>query len=151
MKTLFTSLAALALVGLLGASQAYGQVGVGRGGGALGPGNSYGRIYDVNTVETVKGEVIGVDRVSRTGVNYGVHLQVKTARETISVHLGPSWYLDSQALKIVAKDNIEVTGSRVTVDGKPAIIAGEVKKGDQILKLRDANGFPLWARGRRPN
>jgi hypothetical protein len=150
MNTSLASLTALALVGFLGASQAYGQVGVGRGGGALGPGNSYGRMYNTNTVETIKGEVISVDKFSRGGVNFGVHLLLITSTETISVHLGPSWYLDNQKPRIVAKDNVEVTGSRITFDGKPAIIASEVKKGDQVLKLRNANGFPLWARGRKP-
>jgi hypothetical protein len=34
-------------------------------------------------------------------------------------------------------------------DGKPTIIAAEVKKGDGILKLRDKNGFPMWAGWRK--
>jgi hypothetical protein len=40
---------------------------------------------------------------------------------------------------------VEVTGSRITYEGQPAIIAGEVKKGGQVLKLRDAAGVPAWA------
>jgi hypothetical protein len=33
--------------------------------------------------------------------------------------------------------------------GKTVILAAEVKKGDQVLKLRDPNGVPLWTgRGR---
>lgn len=46
-------------------------------------------------------------------------------------------------------DKVEVTGSRITFQDKPAIIAAEVKKGDEILKLRDGNGFPAWAGWRR--
>jgi hypothetical protein len=79
----------------------------------------------------------------------GVHLLVKTPKETISVHLGPSWYLDNQETKIDPKDNVEVTGSRITFEGKPAIIAREVKKGDEVLKLRDEHGVPMWAGWRR--
>jgi hypothetical protein len=51
--------------------------------------------------------------------------------------------------KIEKGDKIEVKGSRVTFAGKPAIIAAEVKKGDNILKLRDENGIPAWAGWRR--
>jgi hypothetical protein len=37
------------------------------------------------------------------------------------------------------------------VAGKPAIIAAQVKKGNEILKLRDENGIPVWRRGARGN
>ncbi len=149
MKKLIASLTVLALIGFLGVPQTYSQGGPRRGGRGWGPGSPYGRMYDTNTVETIKGEVVSVDRFTpRRGMSSGVHLQVKTTTETISVHLGPSWYLDSQEPKIAAKDNIEVKGSRITFDGKPAIIAAEVTKGDKILKLRDENGFPAWAGGR---
>jgi len=80
---------------------------------------------------------------------YGVHLMVKTAKEILSVHLGPGWYIENQDTKIEPKDKVEVAGSRITLEGKPVIIAAEVKKGDEILKLRDENGFPLWSGWRR--
>jgi hypothetical protein len=44
---------------------------------------------------------------------------------------------------------IEVKGSRVTFEGKPALIAAEVRKGDEVLKLRDEAGMPLWSGWRR--
>ncbi len=47
------------------------------------------------------------------------------------------------------KKEIEVKGSRITFAGKPAIIAAEIKKGEQILTLRDKNGFPAWSGWRR--
>ncbi len=59
--------------------------------------------------------------------------------------MGPSWCLENQDTKIEPKDKIEVTGSRITVEGKPAIIAAEVKKADETLKLRDEKGFPFWS------
>jgi hypothetical protein len=34
-------------------------------------------------------------------------------------------------------------------EGKPAIIAAEVKKDDEVLTLRDASGFPAWSGWRR--
>jgi hypothetical protein len=43
-----------------------------------------------------------------------------------------------------------VRGSRITFEGKPAIIAAQVKKGDRSLTLRDDSGVPAWSgQGRR--
>ncbi len=121
-----------------------------RGGGGWGPGGSYGRMYDPKTVETVKGEVVAVDQITpHKGMGHGIHLRLKTATETISVHLGPSWYVEHQDTKIQPKDEIEVKGSRVTFDGRPALIAAEIRKGKETLVLRDENGLPMWAGWRR--
>ena len=109
-----------------------------------------GRAYDPKTVETVKGEVVGVEKIpSRDGKGYGVHLTLKTEKETLTVEVGPVWYVEKQPVKIEAKDILEIKGSRVTSQGKPAIIAAEIKKGDQILKLRDEIGIPAWSGGSR--
>ena len=40
---------------------------------------------------------------------------------------------------------MEIKGVRTTYWGKPVIIAAEVKKGDNVLVLRDANGVPVWS------
>lgn len=141
------------LVGLIGifsfmvVSQSYAQPGMGRGQGAgLGKGMQSGRMFDPKTIETISGEVATVEKgVQGKRMSYEVRFSLKTDKETIPVILGPSWYIDKQDLKIVPKDTIEVKGSRVTVDGQPSLIASEVKKGDKLLKLRDATGIPVWA------
>jgi hypothetical protein len=130
--------------GLLGATIALGQPGPGRGAG--------GRMYDPATVETVSGVVQRVDQVKGKagGRGSGIHLLLKTDKEEIAVQLGPAWYVEKQPLKIAPQDQVEVRGSRITYDGKPAIVAAEVTKGDLVLKLRDAAGAPLWrGQGRR--
>ena len=120
-------------------------------GGGWAAGSSYNRLYNPATVETVSGQVVKIDKIVPTrGMSYGVHVQLKTEQETIAVHLGPAWFIDRQKIKVERGDTITVTGSRVTFKDAPAIIASEIKKGDAVLKLRDANGFPVWAgRGRR--
>ena len=100
------------------------------------------RLYNPATVEKVKGTIEAIDILQ--GV--GVHVSLKTAAGPLEVRLGPRWYLDSQVPKLQVGDEIEVTGSRV--QGKPAIIAAQVKKGDQTLSLRDDAGIPAWSRGR---
>jgi len=138
---------------LLASISSYAQRGPGmmwRGSGGWGPGTQYNRMYDPKAMETISGEVISVDRITPAkGMSGGVHMNVKTDKETISVHLGPSWFLENQDVKIAAKDKVEVKGSRISFGGKPAIIAAEVKKGDEVLKLRDDAGFPVWSGWRR--
>ncbi|HEY7529021.1 MAG TPA: hypothetical protein VH660_07695 [Candidatus Deferrimicrobiaceae bacterium] len=117
------------------------------GGPGTAAGPQYKRLYDPKTVKTVSGDVAQVNRTPhRRGRGYGIHLVLKTDKEEITVHLGPSWYLNRQEVKIGQNDKIEVTGSLVTFKGKPALIAAEVKKGDAILKLRDESGVPAWRR-----
>lgn len=121
-----------------------------RGSGGWGTQGAYQRLYNPATVETVSGEVAAVERVTPLkGMGAGIHLQLKTDKETVSVHLGPAWYIERLDARIEKGDTIEVTGSRVTVDGKSAIIAAEVKKGDALLTLRDARGIPAWSGWRR--
>lgn len=115
-----------------------------------GPGNQYGRMYDPKTVETIRGEVVRVDKITPLrAMSFGINLVVKTEKEKISVHLGPVWFIENQDIKIELKDKIEVKGSRIIFQGNPAIIAAEVKKGEFILKLRDKSGFPAWSGWRR--
>jgi len=136
----------LALV--LTVTAAWGQQGMGPGGGqgrGWGAGDSYTRVYNPKTVETLSGEVVSVDKFTpNKSMSYGVHFTLKTEKATIPVHMGPGWYVEKQGVTIAAGDKVEVTGSRIMYQGKPAIIAAEVKKGDQILKMRNANGEALW-------
>jgi hypothetical protein len=153
MKKIGLALAFAAMAVLLGGVSSFAQPRKGmmwRGSGGWGPGGQYNRMYDPKSVETITGEVTSVDRITpMKGMSGGVHLNLKTDKETVSVHLGPVWYLENQDVKIEPKDKVEVRGARTTFAGKPAIIATEVKKGDELLKLRDDSGFPVWSGWRR--
>ncbi len=152
MKTIGSITAVIAALALALAPQASAQGGPKwRGSGGWGPESPYARLYDPKAVETISGEVVKVDRIApMRGMSTGVHLVLKTDKEQeVSVHLGPLWYLENQDVKIEPKDRVEITGSRVTMQGKPAIIAAQVKKGDQTLKLRDEAGVPVWSGWRR--
>jgi hypothetical protein len=149
MKKFLPGMAAIAFLGLLvGHSNA--QAIRWRGGGGWGPGTAYSKLYDPKTVETISGEVVKIDTITPfKGMSSGVHMSVKTEKEEIAVHLGPSFFIENQDVKIAAKDKVEVKGSRVTFNGKPAIIAMELRKGDEMLKLRDDAGYPVWSAWRR--
>ena len=121
-----------------------------RGSGGWGMKGPYQRVYAPATVETIRGEVIGIETIApMKGMGRGIHLLLKTEKETIPVHLGPAWFIERLDTKIEKGDRIEVRGSRVTLGGKPAIIAAELKKGESVLILRDSTGVPVWSGWRR--
>jgi len=151
MKKLGIAVVAVSMLCLLAPANSLAQKGVNwRGGRGWGMGTPYSRMYDPATVFTVTGEVVRVDAITPLkGMSYGVHLVLKAKGETLSVHLGPAWYVENQDVRIERGDKVEVVGSRITFDGKPAVIAAEVKKGNDVLVLRDKNGFPVWSGWRR--
>ncbi|MCI0589111.1 MAG: DNA-binding protein [Planctomycetes bacterium] len=158
MKKAMSLFGMVALVAFALTSGSLAQQGRGPRGGGWGPGGPYGRLYDPKTVETVEGEVVSVDKVApMKGMGNDIHLRLKLEKEegkkegeeAIAVHLGPDWYIENQETEVQAKDRIEVKGSRITFEGKPAIIAAEVRKGDEVLELRDEDGYPVWAGWRR--
>lgn len=121
-----------------------------RGSGGWGMQGSYGRLYNPSTVETVTGKVLAVETMHpMKGMGAGIHLKLKMDQEIVLVHLGPAWYIDRLDTRIEKGDRVEVKGSRVTVAGKPAIIAAEVRKDGELLKLRDESGIPVWSGWRR--
>ena len=111
-----------------------------------GPPGRPGRVHDPATVQTVSGEVLEVRTHERQG-GRGVHLRLSTAEGPVDVHLGPAWWLEKQPVQVAKGDKVEVTGSRVAVEGRPALIAQAVKKGEAELSLRDAAGVPAWSGG----
>jgi hypothetical protein len=149
MKTRYFVL--VTLISIVSAAQLFAQAGPRwRGSGGWGANGSYSRIYDAKTVETVTGEVVSVGQFTPSkATGYGIHLVLRSDKETLPVHLGPAWFVENQDAKIQAKDKIEVKGSRVTFEGKPALIAAEVRDGDEVLKLRDETGIPAWSGWRR--
>src|SRR5688500_8863188 len=73
---------------------------------------SGGRNFDPKTVETIAGKIVSIDKPARPqGRGYGVHLTLENSKETISIHLGPYWYLEKQTPQLQANDAITVIGS----------------------------------------
>jgi hypothetical protein len=105
------------------------------------------RDYDLKTVESVWGKVLSVEKITpakRRGEWVQLMLQVENG--TIAVQLGPAWYVDKQVPRIEANDAITVTGSRLNLDGTPTIVAADIAKGSELLRLRDDKGIPVWPR-----
>ena len=104
--------------------------------------------YDTATEVTLRGTITKVEsHMGRMGWN-GTHLVVSFEAETLTVHVGPSTYVDQQGLSFAAGEQIEVTGSRIKLEGTDVLIAREIKKGEKVLTLRNSQGIPAWSRNR---
>jgi hypothetical protein len=136
MRTIFLAVTLLSAVGL---AQPAGR-----------PGARYMRLFDPKTVITVDGKVTEVRHVEHEMMGmHAVEATVKTADATYAVHLGPAWFIDNQELTLAAGDEITLTGSKISLRGEPTIIAAELQRGDDTLKLREKDGTPVWVAWRR--
>ncbi len=120
----------------------------GRGRGH-GHGAHAGRTFDPSAVTTVQGDVVEV-ATGQGPRGEGVHLTLAVGSENLAVMVGPGSWLDQQPVKLSKGDRLEVKGSRTAFGGQPVLVAQEIRKGDQVLTLRDASGVPAWrGAGRR--
>ncbi|RJP25899.1 MAG: DNA-binding protein [Candidatus Abyssobacteria bacterium SURF_5] len=119
--------------------------------GCWGRADRYNRLYDPDTVVTVSGTVTDIDYFQPSaGMAEGVHLFLRQPDGTpTEVHLGPRWYIENQDISIDEGDFVEVTGSRIMFEGEPVVIASSLRMDGQVLRLRDRQGYPLWAGWRR--
>ena len=123
---------------------------------ALGQEQGSAGVYNPSTETTVKGTIEqvktaflpggGASAQAREESSGPTYLNLKTDSGTLAVFVGPSWFLESQGFKFAKGDQIEVTGSKLP--DKDVIVAREVKRGDQILVVRNAQGIPAWSGGR---
>jgi hypothetical protein len=128
LKLLSLSFAAAAL-----ATTAYAQGGTRQGGGN----------YNPATETTLTGTIDGVNTMPSQGRGGGgLHFVLTTSSGPIEVHVGPASFVSSKNVTFAKGDALTVVGSKVTMAGQDVVIAREIKKGDQVLTLRDANGFP---------
>ena len=148
MKKLLVAAAVLVMVG----SAMYASAGPGRGCDKCGqgPGGGCGGRYDATKTETIVGQVVSVDPVtSPRGGGRGIALKVLTGGGNVVAHLGPQWYFDQQQITFAAGDAVEVTGAKVFRHGEEIFVAGSIKKGSEVIKLRDEQGVPVWAGWKR--
>ena len=94
-----------------------------------------GRLYNPNTETTVKGTVEKVTEITGRGNWNGIHLSLRADAQTYDVHVGPSYYLSMSGFAFSAGDQIEVTGSKITMSGADSIVAREIKKDGKVLGL----------------
>ncbi len=102
--------------------------------------------YDPAKLETLSGQVVEMKCLTpkRGRGTAQVVLQLKTDKETVAVFLGPDWYVEQQGFRLAAGDRLEISGSRVAHPKMTGLMAFEVRKGNQVLPLRNNKGVPAW-------
>jgi hypothetical protein len=111
------------------------------------------KMYNAQITTSVRCVITEVGHVDHVwgpikGKSYGVNLTVKTDKETLTVYLGPSWYIDRQDIKIKKNDIVEVKGCKKIYNGGYVIVAKEIIKDNKVLRLRDDDGNPVWEAGK---
>lgn len=102
-------------------------------------------IYQSGTPETIKGKVIGINRLHIPGTSIVIiRVTLQTDNGARQVHIGPAKFLDILNFQVNRGDEIEVTGSHVTAGKNSVLFAAEINKEGTLYKLRDKEtGAPL--------
>lgn len=104
-------------------------------------------MYDRRAEVTLNGTIVELREMAGMGETMpgaGMHVMLKTDKDTFEVHLGPVSYLKEQKVELANGDTIGVTGARVTMGDRKVILVRELRKGNQSWFLRDADGHPRW-------
>jgi hypothetical protein len=100
--------------------------------------------YDVSTETKVKGVVEELQFLPPSGAKPQARLLMKSGTDDVEVYLCPKTFLDDMGVTFKKGDEIQVTGSKVKLDGAELTLAREVSKGEDKLILRFENGKPVW-------
>lgn len=102
--------------------------------------------YDVNSEAKFKGVIDEVrDRQCPISGGMGAHFMLKLPDgKLIEVHLSTTKFVKNYELVFNKGDEVEVTGSKVEFEGADAILAREVKRGNDDFLFRDPQGKPIW-------
>ena len=116
---------------------------------AWGPEGPHTKAFNPSAARTITGTVESVGGFrpegAPAGVSPGLRLRIKTAEgRTMTVQAGPAAYAERQDFFVMPGDRITISGSETKIGTRTVIIASEIKKGPQTLRLRDESGRPLW-------
>ena len=141
------TVSASCLIIVLVAPVALGQIGApAKAGGKPSP------HYDNATEMTVKGVVEEVSPTTTEKNRWAqIRLTLKSDQGTFDLHVGPAAYITSQQISFAKGDKIEVLGSKVRINGQDVLLGRLITKEGKVLKLRNEQGFPVFAHRERQN
>ena len=103
--------------------------------------------YDRATETVVQGIVEEVSAYHGPAGLLGTHLLVRSGDGALDVYLGLPSLLGKDKVAFAPGDQIEVLGSKVLYRGGETLLARQIKRGEQTLTYRNAQGIPVRLRG----
>ncbi len=100
--------------------------------------------------EEIIGEIEGIDGIAPGGpdMGRGVVLRLRTRdQERERVHLGPYWYVEDAMPGLSLGQRVTVQGVRGGPQADDALMAMQMERNQQRLRLRTREGRPEWAGG----
>jgi len=107
-----------------------------------GPAEQGAALYNVATETTVRGVVRAIEDFTCpvSEAEMGRHLVLQTASGRLQIHLAPARVMRSQKFSFSPDDQIEVVGSKLSVQGQESIIARDITRGNESFFIRDRAG-----------
>jgi DNA/RNA endonuclease YhcR with UshA esterase domain len=101
--------------------------------------------YDVANEIKIKGVVDEVkDRNCPVSGTLGAHLMIKAENKIYEVHVAPTKFVKSYEVVFQKGDEVEIKGIKTTFQGVDAILAREIKRGNDDFVFRDPQGKAIW-------
>jgi hypothetical protein len=102
--------------------------------------------YDPSTEVTIQGKVLSIhDRECPISGTLGAHFMLEALNGKVyEVHLAPAKFTQMFDMVFTPGEKAEVTGNTLVFQGKDAIVARQVKHGNETVTFRDKKGNPSW-------
>lgn len=104
--------------------------------------------YNRATETVVQGVVEGLQARSARADLLGTHLLVRSGDGVVDVYLGPPSRLGKDRVAFAPGEQIEVLGAKILHRRGEILLARQIKRGEQVLTYRNAQGIPVLWRGR---
>ncbi|GEM_PF-1003747 len=101
--------------------------------------------YNARREVTFSGTVAGKTKGRAPGYAQGMSILVRTGKTLRDVELGPAWYVGRQQAAIKLGDKVTVKGVPLALGKEKVFLARQIRRGRQILALRDTTGMPYWS------
>lgn len=105
----------------------------------------------MQSAEKFKGTVESVNRERYPDNRIFIQIILNTEEGEKTILVGPASYIDQSKVKLQTGDKVTVTGFRVDANGEEVIMAKEIDKSGNILRLLDDQRQPLWKNGMNGN
>jgi|SRR5450432_268948 len=102
--------------------------------------------YDSATEVTVQGKILSIhDRQCPVSGTIGAHFMLEALNGKVyEVHLAPAAFTKTFDMVFTPGEKVDVIGNTLVFEGKDAILARQVKHGNETVTFRDRKGNPSW-------